>query len=91
MALATAPVPGWTHRPRTRIDDSRRGALPGIDLSAIGPYRLAKFRQLVTEWRTETVYSSSVTEKMNHPAFKAIVEMDEWVGQILDEVEKLVQ
>ena len=87
MSLATMPEPGWTHMPRTRIDDSHRGRLPGIDLSAIAPYRLVKFRRLVTQWRTETAYSSSVTEKMDHHAFKAIVEMDEWaVGWIIEEL-----
>ena len=87
MSAATELVPGWTYEPRTRVEDSRKGGLSAIDLSAVGPYRLAKFRQLVTQWRTETFYSSSVTEKMDHHAFKAIVEMDKWaVGWIVEEL-----
>lgn len=87
MSLETEPVPGWTHRLRTRVEDSRKGRLPAIDHSAIGPYRLAEFRRLVIQWRTETCYSSSVTEKMDHHAFKAIVEMGEWaVGWIVEEL-----
>lgn len=87
MNLATAPVPGWTHRPRTRIEDSRKDVLPGINLSSVGPYRLARFRRLVAQWRIETSHSSSVTEKMDHPAFKAVVDMDEWVvGWIIEEL-----
>ena len=87
MTFATEPGPDWTHEQRTRIDDSRRDGLTSIDLSIVGPYRLSKFRQLVNEWRVETAYLSSAKQKMDHPAFKSIVEMDEWaVGWIIEEL-----
>jgi hypothetical protein len=34
-----------------------------------------EFRELAEKWREETGFSSSVTKKMNHPAYRAIVEM----------------
>lgn len=36
-----------------------------------------KFQKLVSQWRAATYYSSSISKKVDHPAFREIVEMGE--------------
>ena len=78
MSIATASQPDWTIPSAQRIDGTQSQRHDYIDISsAIGPYRVVRFRRLVQQWRSETYYLSSVTAKSNHPAFKEIVEMGE--------------
>ena len=77
MSFATASQPSWSPYYPPRIEDSQLLYDQGhIDLSGlVVPNQLLRFRRLVTEWRSETYFLSSVTGKTNHPAFKEIVGM----------------
>ena len=78
MSVATATTPEWRYNRSPCIEDSQRYSLERIDfLSAVGSYGLSNFRRLLAIWRAETFYQSSVSEKMNHPAFKQIIAMRE--------------
>lgn len=78
MSPATASIPSARYDRHLPTEDSQDYSQPRIDLSAtIGPYGRTNFQRRLTEWRAETYYQSSVAEKMDHPAFKRIVEIGE--------------
>ena len=37
----------------------------------------ARFHRLLDQWYTQTIYSSFIDEKIQHPAFRQIVDIDE--------------
>ena len=88
MSLATASQPAWTTACSPRIEDTQHHRRDHIDVSsALGPYRVSRFRRNLAQWRAETYYLSSVTAKTQHPALKDIVVMGEWaVPWIIEEL-----
>lgn len=78
MSVVTAEQPNWQVLNLPQIEDTQRYRRDRIDLSgAVGSYRLSRFHQLVKQWRIETYFSSSAMDKVNHRAFKEIVDMGE--------------
>ena len=57
------------------VDDSRSHRLDPIDMTSVGPYRGIRIQKLISTWRADTYYVSSVSEKIEHPAFREITEM----------------
>ncbi len=78
MSTATASQPFWTDLSSPRVYSTQRPTHDYVDiLGEAGPYRISRFRRLVTQWRAETYYLSSVAAKSKHPAFMEIVGMGE--------------
>ncbi len=87
MTTDPASAPGGWYGRNFSVDDSKRQQIEPIDWSVVGPYRAVRIKNLITKWRAETCYASSVSEKIKNPEFKEIVEMgDSAVPYIISEL-----
>ncbi len=57
-------------------DTSRPGTRPPLDMEGT-------FRELAEQWHRETDYLSSISKKINHPAYRAIIDMGNPVVPLL--------
>ena len=83
---ATAPFPRF---PWPVVGILISATPPAHDMySAAQEDYFARFHRLLGQWRAQTLYSSFIEEKVQHPAFRQIVEMKEdAIPLILKEIE----
>lgn len=73
-AVAIEKFYTWESYPRTEKDKSIED-LGKFDWSPLHDPNESRFKELTSQWQTDTAASSSITEKSMHPAYQQIIGM----------------